>query len=161
MKSTNKVCVDCNDLFLGRKDKCRKCQRRAVEKKRYANPEIKARMLAAQRIRRQDPAVKARNKATNDRWRLAKKNAAAKQELTPEQIAERKREWARNYYQNKKAAKVVVQDERPPGTRADGTWRCPGCGGKMLGRVKRCLPCELTKQDDSNEQKQSGKYQTV
>jgi hypothetical protein len=144
MKSEHKVCVDCSDPFFGKQDKCRRCQRRAVEKKRYANPEIKARLLEKQRRHRQNPEVKARNKATKDRWRLAKKKAAAKPELTPEQIAERKRVWARNHYQNKKASRLRIKDERPHGTRADGYWRCPGCGGKMLGSVKRCLPCELT-----------------
>jgi hypothetical protein len=110
--------------------------------------------------------VKARNKATNDRWRLSQKKAAAKLELTPEQIAERKRKardivYSTNYRKKNEAAFKSGPDERPPGTQFNGTWRCPGCGGKMLGSVKRCLPCELTKQDDSNEQNEPGKYQTV
>jgi hypothetical protein len=144
MKSQHRTCVDCSDPFFGKQDKCRRCQRRAVEKKRYANPEIRAKLLEKQRRHRQNPEVKARNKATDDRRRLEKKKAAVKLELTPEQIVDRKRVWARNHYQNAKAARVIVQDERPPGTQFNGTWRCPGCGGKMLGRVKRCLPCELT-----------------
>ena len=138
MRSTNRVCTKCSDHFSGMVDTCLRCRKVERSRRYRANPEVMQRKRELELIRYH----------------------AKKPGLTPEQIAERKREWARNHYENAKAARVIVQDERPPGTKRDGFWRCK-CGAKLCGNVKRCLACALTKHNEGNKQEKTKEYQTV
>jgi hypothetical protein len=172
MKSEHKVCVECSDPFFGTREKCRRCQKRETNNKMRLDPFASMRIAAQKKRYRQTPEAKAKQRgyektyAAKHRGLKVSPVIEVQRHETPAEEAERKRKardviYSTNYRKKNEAAFKSGPDERPPGTQFNGTWRCPGCGGKMLGRVKRCLPCSLTKQDDSNEQNESGKYQTV
>ena len=150
-----RICVDCNCRFSGCVDRCKKCRKRIADAKRRTRPGVKERKAELERQRRQDPEVVARKlQLARERYALC-----GKKPLTDEERKERDKGYVRRYRQKLKQLKADGVGYRPHG--ASSYWRCPGCGGKMLGSVKRCLPCALTKQQDSNEQNDRGKYQAV
>jgi len=169
MTSQHRLCVDCGADHYGKVDKCRKCQCKESMKKLYQDPEARARKLEKQRIRRQDPEVRRKQREAERRYSMKRKIAnvnaivgsrklqvvtnsmielrtpnAIEQKPLVEDFKERERRWKREYEQRKRDQLRNGPDERPPGTKRDGFWRCPGCGGKMLGSVKRCLACVVT-----------------
>ena len=168
-----RICSSCSGPHFGKVDKCRKCQQKESMRKLYQDPEARARKREQQRLYRENQQVREKKRESDKRYAIARKIAnakrlaelqkqtAVKQPLSQEEIKERERQWHRDYMKRKRERLRSGPDERPPGTKRDGYWRCPGCGGKMLGSTKRCLPCALTKQDDSNEQNDRGKYQAV
>ena len=154
MKSTNKVCVECSDPFFGTREKCRRCQKRETNKKMRLDPFASMRIAAQKKRYRETPEAKAKQReyektyAAKHRGPKALPVIEVQRHETLAEEAERKRKardvvYSTNYRKKNEAAFKSGPDERPPGTQFNGTWRCPGCGAKILGRVKRCLPCEL------------------
>jgi len=145
MSNQHRICTDCGDPHFGKVNKCRKCQKKAIERKRSQRPEVKERQRRLQAIRKQDPAVRERDRITAAARRVARKIEEANALLTPEQLErkEREREVKRDYAKRQREGCRNVQDERPPGTSSNGNWRCKKCGGKILGSEKRCVACYI------------------